>query len=108
VRIEVADQGVGIAAADIPRIFDRFYQVDSSPTRRHGGTGMGLALVKRMVHAHGATVTVESTLGEGTAVALVWPTSPASSSGEARAVAEERGEPPRPRRPARRRAVPVQ
>ena len=73
VRIELSDEGAGIPAEDLPRIFDRFYQVDNTATRQHGGTGMGLALVKRMVQAHGATVQVTSTLGEGTTVVLVWP-----------------------------------
>jgi signal transduction histidine kinase len=78
VRIEVSDKGAGIPGDDLPRIFDRFYQVDNTATRQHGGTGMGLALVKRMVQAHGATVEVASTLGEGTSVVLVWP----AASGE--------------------------
>jgi signal transduction histidine kinase/HAMP domain-containing protein len=73
VRIEVIDQGIGIPAEDLPRIFDRFYQVDNTATRRYGGTGMGLALVKRLVQAHGAKVSVETKLGEGTRVTLVWP-----------------------------------
>ncbi len=94
VRIEVADQGVGIPAEDLPRIFDRFFQVDNSATRRYGGTGMGLALVKRMVTAHGARVDVESTVGEGTRVILTWPASPEAASGEARAVADDRDRPP--------------
>lgn len=107
VRIEIADQGVGIPAADIPRIFDQFYQVDNTATRRHGGTGMGLALVKRMVQAHGATVEVASSVGEGTRVSLVWPTTPAPASGDLRPVDDGRGDKPR-RRPSARPAVPVQ
>ncbi|HEX4580174.1 MAG TPA: ATP-binding protein [Candidatus Dormibacteraeota bacterium] len=107
VRIEIADQGVGIPADDMPRIFDRFYQVDNTATRRYGGTGMGLALVKRMVHAHGATVEVSSSVGEGTKVVLVWPTTSASASGEAREVSDGRGDKPRPR-PSPPPAVPVQ
>jgi len=72
-RIEVIDQGIGISAEDLPRIFDRFYQVDNTATRRYGGTGMGLALVKRLVQAHGAKVSVDTKLGEGTRVVLYWP-----------------------------------
>jgi signal transduction histidine kinase/HAMP domain-containing protein len=107
VRIEIADQGVGIPEADIHRIFDRFYQVDSSATRKYGGTGMGLALVKRMVGAHGASVSAESVEGEGTRVILIWPASPEAAAGEARAVAEE-PEPPRRRKRSARPVMPVQ
>jgi signal transduction histidine kinase len=107
VRIEIADQGVGIPEADIHRIFDRFYQVDSSATRKYGGTGMGLALVKRMVGAHGASVTAESVEGEGTRVILIWPSSQDTAAGEARAVAEER-DPSRRRKRSARPAMPVQ
>ncbi len=93
VRIEVADHGVGIPAEVLPRIFDRFYQVDNTATRKYGGTGMGLALVRRMAEAHGATVEVESTVGKGTTVILTWPASQSAASGEARDVAKERGDP---------------
>jgi signal transduction histidine kinase/HAMP domain-containing protein len=84
VRIEVADQGVGIPADELPRIFDRFFQVDNTATRRFGGTGMGLALVKRMVNAHGALVRVDSAMGEGTRVTLAWPASAEAAAAEAR------------------------
>ncbi len=66
VEVAVRDTGVGIPAGAIPRILDRFYQVDSSATRRHGGTGLGLALVKHILDAHGAPLTVESLEGKGT------------------------------------------
>ena len=90
-RIEIADQGVGIASDDLPRIFDRFYQVDGTATRRYGGTGMGLALVQRLVAASAATVHVVSVEGEGTRVILVWPAPPQGATGDAGAVTE--GEP---------------
>ena len=73
VLIEVVDQGIGIPDGDVARIFERFFQVDSTATRRFGGTGMGLALVKRVVDAHGATVDVETKVGAGTRVVLRWP-----------------------------------
>ncbi len=73
VVIEVADAGIGIPADDVPRIFERFFQVDNTATRRFGGTGMGLALVKRIVQAHGATVEIETRVGSGTRVFLRWP-----------------------------------
>jgi signal transduction histidine kinase len=73
VVIEIADEGIGIPADDVPRIFERFFQVDNTATRRFGGTGMGLALVKRVVQAHGATVEVETRVGSGTRIVLRWP-----------------------------------
>jgi signal transduction histidine kinase len=66
VELAVQDTGVGIPPEALPRIFDRFYQVDSSSTREHGGTGLGLAIVKRIVDAHGASIAVESRPGQGT------------------------------------------
>ncbi|MHB8718301.1 MAG: ATP-binding protein [Candidatus Dormibacteria bacterium] len=103
VRIEVRDQGIGIAEAEVGKIFDRFYQVDNTATRSYGGTGMGLALVKRMAELHGARVDVSSVLGEGTTVVLMWPArSPAASSG-ASATGGQGGPEPVPPRPARRR-----
>ncbi len=73
VRMEVIDHGIGIPAADVEHIFDRFFQVDNTATRRFGGTGMGLALVKRIVDAHSATVEIDTSVGEGTRVVLRWP-----------------------------------
>jgi signal transduction histidine kinase len=73
VLIEVVDDGIGIPAADVSRIFERFYQVDNTATRRFGGTGMGLALVKRVVQTHGATVDVETGVDAGTRISLRWP-----------------------------------
>jgi two-component system, OmpR family, phosphate regulon sensor histidine kinase PhoR len=78
VLIDVVDEGIGIPAEDVPRIFERFFQVDNTATRRFGGTGMGLALVKRVVEAHGAEVDVETSLGSGTRMALRWPDPDAS------------------------------
>jgi signal transduction histidine kinase len=83
VRLDVVDQGIGIPPDDVPRVFDRFYQVDNTATRRHGGTGMGLALVKKLVSAHGAQIEVESKLGFGTRVVLEWPASESAVGGAA-------------------------
>jgi PAS domain S-box-containing protein len=65
VLLEVADTGIGIPPEQIGRVFERFYQVDGSMTRRYGGTGLGLALVKEIVEAHGGTVQLESRVGQG-------------------------------------------
>jgi len=79
VRAEVEDQGIGIPEEALPHIFDRFYQVDGSTTRRYEGTGLGLAIVKQIVEAHGGTVGVESWVGEGS---RFWFTVPKYQDGE--------------------------
>jgi two-component system phosphate regulon sensor histidine kinase PhoR len=64
-RVTVADTGVGIAEADLPRVFERFYRVDKARSRQMEGTGLGLAIVKHLVQAHGGEVGVRSELGKG-------------------------------------------
>lgn len=73
VHIEVRDRGVGIPEDLLERIFDRFYQVDMSHTRHFGGVGMGLYLAKRIVEAHGGTISVAGRPGEGSVFSLVIP-----------------------------------
>jgi CheY-like chemotaxis protein len=65
VRVSVADEGIGIPAEQQPRIFQKFFRVDSSDTREIGGTGLGLALSREIVEAHGGRIGFESVLGEG-------------------------------------------
>ncbi len=73
-EIRVRDTGKGIAAEDLPYIFDRFHQVDNSNTREHEGTGIGLALVKELVLLHHGTIDVESEVDRGTTFTVVLPT----------------------------------
>jgi len=73
VMLQVADSGIGIDARHQKHIFERFYQVDGSSRRMHGGCGLGLALVKEIVERHGGTVTVESRLGKGSTFTVTLP-----------------------------------
>jgi PAS domain S-box-containing protein len=73
VLLEVADTGAGIPNDQLERIFERFYQVDGSTSRRHGGVGLGLSLVKEIVEAHNGYVSVQSALGRGTSFRVVLP-----------------------------------
>ncbi|MGN0977147.1 MAG: sensor histidine kinase [Faecousia sp.] len=66
--IEIADQGAGIPQEEIDRVTEPFYMVDKSRSKKHGGVGLGLSLVKQIVKAHGGTLAIESTLGQGTTV----------------------------------------
>ncbi|WP_439657974.1 sensor histidine kinase [Lentzea sp. HUAS TT2] len=66
VVITVTDTGSGIAAEDLPHVFDRFWRADKSRSRSTGGSGLGLAIVRKLAEAHGGTVDVTSTTGTGT------------------------------------------
>jgi signal transduction histidine kinase len=72
-ELRVADTGIGIPPDQIDRVFDEFTQVDSSPTRTHGGTGLGLPLTRRLVELMGGTVTLESAVGRGTTAVVLLP-----------------------------------
>jgi len=67
-RISVADRGEGIAPEDIPRALTPFTQLDGSLSRAHEGTGLGLPLAKHLTDLHEGTLSIESTVGEGTSV----------------------------------------
>ncbi|MCY2989837.1 MAG: ATP-binding protein [Planctomycetota bacterium] len=73
VLICVTDQGCGIEAVHLPRLFERFYRVDRARSRELGGTGLGLAIVKHIVVAHGGRIHVESTVGAGSTFTLQLP-----------------------------------
>jgi two-component system OmpR family sensor kinase len=75
VRVEVTDHGTGIAAQDLPKVFDRFYRADVARARASGGSGLGLAIASAIVHAHGGTVGVASPVGQG---ATFWVELPAT------------------------------
>jgi signal transduction histidine kinase len=62
---EVLDSGIGIAASDLPQIFDRFYRADKVRPRESGGTGLGLSIARWVAEAHGGSIDVQSSLGEG-------------------------------------------
>lgn len=69
----VSDTGIGIAPADQPRVFERFYRVDKSHSKQTGGTGLGLSIVKHGAALHHAQIDLHSTLGEGTQITLRFP-----------------------------------
>jgi two-component system heavy metal sensor histidine kinase CusS len=75
IQIEVSDTGVGIPADALPRVFDRFFRVDTSRSKASGGTGLGLAIVQGIVLLHGGKVEIASELGKGTRVTLRMPIS---------------------------------
>jgi two-component system phosphate regulon sensor histidine kinase PhoR len=71
--IRVRDEGCGIEAEHLPRLFERFYRVDKARSRKQGGTGLGLSIVKHIVQAHGGTVAVDSTPGVGSTFTIRLP-----------------------------------
>ncbi|MEV6631799.1 HAMP domain-containing sensor histidine kinase [Actinoplanes sp. NPDC051470] len=77
--LEVADTGTGIAADDLPHVFDRFWRADSSRSRDTGGSGLGLAIVQQIARLHGGQVSVTSTPGQGSRFVLSLPYPPAAA-----------------------------
>ncbi len=74
--IQVADRGFGIGPADLSRVFSPFFRADRSRARKTGGVGLGLALAKRVIEAHGGTITLASQLDVGTTVTITLPANP--------------------------------
>lgn len=78
VRLTVEDQGQGIEPTFIPYLFDRFRQADSTPTREHGGLGLGLAIARHLVEAHRGRIAAANRAGGGAIFTVVLPTAPAN------------------------------
>ena len=76
-RLDVTDDGIGIAPEHLPRVFDRFYRVDPARARATGGTGLGLAIVKHVAESHGGTVEATSEPGVGSTFSVLLPAEPA-------------------------------
>ena len=73
IRVEVADNGTGIAPEHLPRIFERFYRADVARSRSSGGVGLGLAIVRSIASVHGGSAEIKSETGQGTTVSLAFP-----------------------------------
>jgi two-component system OmpR family sensor kinase len=73
IHLEITDQGPGIPKEHLGKIFDKFYQIDSSSKREVGGSGLGLAVCKKIVESHGGSIWVESKIGKGTTVHVMFP-----------------------------------
>ena len=87
--LSVSDQGIGVPADKLPRIFEKFERVDNRDTRQAGGTGIGLFLVKHLVQRHEGTIDVHSTVGKGTTFTVHLPLRPREALEEAQADADE-------------------
>ena len=72
---EVKDSGIGIARDHLPRLTERFYRIDGSRSRETGGTGLGLSIVKHVVQRHGAELTIDSQIGQGSTFRILFPAS---------------------------------
>ena len=102
----MVDQGIGIPAEDIERIFERFYRVDPARHRSTGGTGLGLAIVKHVAATHGGDISVWSVQGQGSTFTLTLPRNSSPEHGSGTHPGRGRRT-PRPRRPTHRHARPT-
>jgi signal transduction histidine kinase len=93
--IRVRDDGQGVSPEFLPHLFEPFRQADGSTTRRHGGLGLGLSIVRQLVEAHGGTISAHSDgIGKGTTLAVAIPARPAAPAVGARSEVPRRAEPP--------------
>ncbi|MFF9652336.1 sensor histidine kinase [Streptomyces sp. NPDC014622] len=83
VVVDVTDTGSGIAAGDLPHVFDRFWRAEKSRNRRTGGSGLGLAIVRKLVEAHGGSVDAASVEGQGSVFTLRLPADPTNADRDA-------------------------
>lgn len=88
VRVAVSDTGIGMAQEDIPKALEPFTQIEESLTRKHGGTGLGLALSKMLIESHGGILTLESMRDVGTTASFVLPITSASTDATPKADAQ--------------------
>ncbi|MCO6441918.1 MAG: response regulator [Nitrococcus mobilis] len=89
VQVTVQDTGIGISETDLPFVFDRFRQADSSTTRKYVGTGLGLALVKELTEKHDGSANIQSRLGAGTAITIRLPLVPVEDESGAQVIGED-------------------
>lgn len=78
--VAVTDTGIGIKAEDLSRLFTKFEQLETGAARHYGGTGLGLALTRKLVEIHGGTISVESNVGKGSRFSVVLPLTAAGES----------------------------
>jgi two-component system sensor histidine kinase BaeS len=78
-KVMITDHGSGIAAEDLPRIFERFYRGDPSRTQSTGGFGLGLAIAKALAEAYGGAISAQSQIGTGTVMTVEFPASAENS-----------------------------
>jgi signal transduction histidine kinase len=74
IHIKLSDEGIGISQENLKNIFNRFYQVDGSSTRKYGGNGLGLYICKKIIEAHNGSIWAESKEGSGTTIHILLPT----------------------------------
>ena len=84
VKVSVMDDGIGIPAKDLSHVFERFYQVESHLTRKHGGMGLGLSVAKVMTELHGGRIWAESVEGQGSNFTILLPVNPEQTSAASR------------------------